>query len=86
MSIYKQEQITPNKKYYLLTEIGFDTSLETEKSLIVVAQEHCSSYDDERTELLPIDTLEKAIKYLDDWGFEVIECSEQIARKFLEIL
>lgn len=73
-------------KQYLLTEIDFDTSLETEKSLIRVAQEHCSSYDDERTELLPIDTLEKAINYFNSWGFEVAECSEQEAREFLETL
>lgn len=55
---------------YLLTEIGYDTSVETEESLIQIAQCHCEQYDD-RTMYLPIDTLEKAVKYFEDFGFEV---------------
>jgi len=59
-------------KHYKLTEIGYDTSIETEQSLIVVAQEHCSSYDD-REQYLPIDTVDKAINYFETHAFEVTE-------------
>ena len=50
------------KKYYLLTEIDFDSSIETEKSLILAANDHCQGFP-EREHLLPIDTVEKAINY-----------------------
>lgn len=59
------------KKLFILTEIGFDTSIETADSLIKIAQEHCSYYNDERKELLPIDTLSKAINYFNNYGFKV---------------
>ena len=58
-------------KYYL-TEIGFDTSCETEESLIRVAHSHCISYED-RESFLPIDTVEKAINYFENYGFTVEE-------------
>ena len=60
-------------RYFKLTEIGFDTSIEDEQSLVEIAHEHCSSYDDEREQLLPIDTVDKAIKYFTDYAFEVEE-------------
>lgn len=61
------------KSYFKLTEIGFDTSIESADSLIEIAQDHCSSYTDDRVKLLPIDTLDKAIRYFTNYGFEVTE-------------
>lgn len=61
-----------NKQYYL-TEIGFDTSIESELNLIQIAHGLCSKYDDDRKNLLPIDTLSKALNYFKKYGFEVIE-------------
>ena len=58
---------------FSLTEIGFDTSVETEEDLIKIAQFHCSSYDDGREKLLPINTVDKAIEYFNNYGFEVKE-------------
>lgn len=61
-----------NKQYYL-TEIGFDTSIESELDLIQIAHEHCSQYNDDRIKLLPIDTLQKALNYFEKYGFKVIK-------------
>lgn len=36
-----------NKQYYL-SEIGFDTSIESELNLIQIAHGLCSEYDDDR--------------------------------------
>lgn len=58
-------------KMYKLYEIGYDTSIETKESLIRIANEHCDSYNDEREILLPINTIEKAINYFRQYGFEV---------------
>ena len=58
---------------FLLNEIGFDTSLENENSLIDIAEEHRKSYDDERTNYPKIITLDQALKYFNDYGFKVIE-------------
>lgn len=58
---------------FLLTEIGFDSSEETENSLIKVAEDHRKSYDDERKLLPPITTVEKAVEYFERYGFEVKE-------------
>ena len=59
-------------KFYELREIDFDTTKETEASLIKIAECHCSAFA-ERAFYLPIDTLEKAIKYFTENGFEVYE-------------
>lgn len=59
-------------KVFELEEIGFDTTLETESSLIKIADFHCRSYDD-RDRYLPIDTVEKAIDYFSENGFAVRE-------------
>ena len=59
-------------KFYELTEIGFDTTKETETSLINIAEQHCSAFT-ERSYYRPIDTLDKAICYLTDNGFEIVE-------------
>ena len=56
---------------YKLTEIGFDTSIETAESLIEIAECHCRSYDDERVDIPTIDTVEKAIEYFENYGFKV---------------
>lgn len=58
---------------FLLNEIGFDTSLESENSLIDIAEEHRKSYDDERVNYPKITTLYQALKYFNDYGFKVIE-------------
>ena len=60
-------------RMFELTEIGFDTSIETEEDLIQIANEHCSSYDDGRENLLPIDTVNKVIIYFNNYGFKVKE-------------
>lgn len=60
------------QKTFYLTEIGYDTSIETENSLIEVANTHCNSYTD-RKQYLPINTLSKAIKYFKENGFNIIE-------------
>lgn len=59
-------------KFYELTEIGFDTTKETKSSLIKIAEQHCSAFT-ERSYYHPIDTLDKAICYLTDNGFEIVE-------------
>ena len=61
---------TPQDNCYILTEIGFDSSYETEETLIEIAQYHCEHYE-EREKYLPIDTFEKAIKYFKKYGFTV---------------
>lgn len=58
-------------KKFMLVEIGFDSSVETSDSLVVAAREHCKGYDD-RERYLPIDTVDQAIKYWEDFGFRVI--------------
>lgn len=60
-------------KKFLLTEIGFETSVEDEKSLIVIAEYHRGSYDDERMNLSKISTLKQAINYFNNYGFTVTE-------------
>lgn len=55
---------------YKLIEIGFDESIETEETLIEIAQYHCEHYED-RQKYLPIDTLEKAVKYFNKYGFVI---------------
>ena len=57
---------------YKLTEIGFNSSIETAESLIATAQTHCEQYED-RKHYLPIDTVEKAIKYWTECSFAVEE-------------
>ena len=44
-----------------------------ETSLIEIAEQHRSSYDDERVELHKIETLRQAISYFTNYGFEVTE-------------
>lgn len=61
-----------NGVYFLLEEVGFDTSVESKDSLISVANHHCNSYP-RRTEYLPIDTVDEAIYYLENNGFRVRE-------------
>lgn len=53
---------------YKVQEIGFDYSIETADSLIELAQTHCAHYPD-RDSLQPINTLDKAIAYLNKFGF-----------------
>ena len=60
---------------YEVYEIGYDKSLETEETLVDIADNHCRSYDD-RENYLPILTVEKAIKYLTDFGFVVTPFTE----------
>ena len=60
---------------YIVTEIGFDSSVETDESIIEVANEHCGNYED-REHLLPINTVEKAINYFENFGFTVQEIEE----------
>lgn len=55
---------------YDLYEIGYDHSLEVNETLIENAQYHCEQYP-ERTKYLPITTVEQAIKYWTNFGFEV---------------
>lgn len=62
---------------YKLTEIGFNSSIETAESLIATAQTHCKQYED-REHYLPIDTVEKAIKYWTECSFAVEEIEELI--------
>lgn len=57
---------------YLLTEIGYDSSRETAETLVDIANEHCSSYED-RQEYFPITTVAEAIKYFNTFGFQVVE-------------
>ena len=59
-----------NGTYFLLEEIGFDTSIESKDSLISVANHHCNSYP-RRTEYLPINTVDEAIYYFENNGFKV---------------
>ena len=68
------------KRAFELEEIGFpeDTTLETDDSLIEVANFHCESYE-ERKGYLPIDTVEKAIKYFTENGFVVREIPKEDA-------
>lgn len=61
------------ERKFLLAELGYDTSEETETSLIEIAEQHRSSYDDERVELHKIETLRQAISYFTNYGFEVTE-------------
>lgn len=56
---------------YKLTEIGFDETLETEESLIAVANYHCKSYGQKRKHYLPINTVDDAIKYFTENAFEI---------------
>ena len=55
---------------YMVEEIGIDEFPQTEQELIDTAHFHCTCYED-RTHYLPIDTVEKAIKYLEENGFKV---------------
>ena len=59
-----------NGVYFLLEEVGFDTSVESKDSLISVANYHCNSYP-RRTEYLPINTVDEAIYYFENNGFKV---------------
>lgn len=61
---------------YEVEEIGFDTFVQTECELIDTARFHCTSYD-ERKYYLPIDTVERAIKYLTENGFKVREIADK---------
>jgi hypothetical protein len=74
--------LVPTERLYNafeLIEIGFedDSSLHGAESLINAANSHCSSYDD-RSGYLPIDNVDKAIKYFEENGFKVrkmrLEC------------
>lgn len=74
--------LVPTERLYNafeLIEIGFedDSSFHGAESLINAANSHCSSYDD-RSNYLPIDNVDKAIKYFEENGFKVrkmrLEC------------
>ena len=60
---------------YEVEEIGVDTYLWSERTLIDMANLHCKSFE-ERGHYLPIDTVEQAIKYLTENGFKVWEVEE----------
>ena len=60
---------------YEVEEIGFDTYLWSERTLIDMANLHCKSFE-ERGHYLPIDSVGKAITYLEENGFKVWEVAE----------
>ena len=84
--IYEMMDFYGAKRVFELSEIGFekDATLETESSLIDCAKFHCESYDD-RASYLPIDTVEKAIKYFTENGFTVEEVRKSDAIATLEV-
>lgn len=80
VSMYKRVVDELKKRYFskgrfLLEEVGFETSMESEGSLIAAANFHCGSYSD-RDEYLPINTVDEAIDYFENNGFKVFKVQD----------
>lgn len=80
VSMYKRVADELKKRYFsrghfLLEEVGFETSMESEGSLIAAANFHCKSYSD-RDKYLPINTVDEAIDYFENNGFKVFKVQD----------